>query len=57
MCFSSGSMRIGCVSPDELIGSNVEHMAIEQLVVGCSWFDTYVGGVVSGDRVPVRLSM
>ena len=42
MCFSSGSMRIGCVSPDELIGSNVEHMAIEQLAVGCLWGSSHL---------------
>ena len=57
MCFSSGSAHIRCVSADKLICSNVKHLAIERFAVGCSWFDTYVGGVVFGDKVPVRLSV
>ena len=39
------------------IGSNVKHFATEQLAVGCSWFDTCVGWVMSGDKVLVRLSV
>lgn len=57
MCFSSGSVHVRCVSADKLICSNVKHLAIERFAVGCSRFDTYVGGVVSGDKVPVRLSV
>ena len=57
MCFSSGLVRIRCVSAEKLIGSSVKHLATKQLRVVCSRFDTYVGGVVSGDKVPVRLSM
>ena len=57
MWFSSGSVHIRCVSTEKLIGSSVKHLATEQLRVGCSRFDTYVGGVVSGDKVPMRLSM
>lgn len=57
MDFSSGSMHIQCVSTDKLIGSNVKHLAIELLAVGCSWFDTHAARAMSGDKVPVGLSM
>lgn len=57
MYFLSGSVRIRCVSTEKLMGSSVKHLAIEQLAAGCSRFDTHAARVMSGDKVPGRLSM
>lgn len=57
MCFSSGAVRIRCVSSNNAIDQSDQYLAVPQLAVGCSRFDTYVVGVMSGDKVPVRLSV
>lgn len=57
MYFSSGSVRIRCVSAEKLMGRSVKHLAIEQLATGCSRFGTHAARVMSGDKVSVRLSM
>lgn len=57
MYFLSGSVRIRCVSTNKLIVQSNQYLTVTQLAVGCSQFDTYVVVVMSGDKVPVRLSM
>ena len=57
MYFLSGSVRIRCVSTNNSIGQSDQYLTVAQLAVGCSQFDTYVVGVMSGDKVSVRLSM
>lgn len=44
------------VSVDKSIGKIVQHLITAQLAVGRSQFDTYVGEVMSGDKISVRLS-
>ena len=57
MYFLSGSVCIRGVSANKSIVQSNQYLTVAQLAVGCSQFDTYVVGVMSGDKVPVRLSM
>ena len=57
MYFLSGSVRIQWVSTNNSIDQSDQYLTVAQLDVGCSQFDTYVVGVMSGDKVPGRLSL
>lgn len=57
MYLFSGLVCIRCVSTDNSIGQSDRYLTVPQLAAGCSRFDTHGARVMSGDKVPMRLSM